>query len=45
MISIVNSVKEFQEIEPKLQKEQEVVDLVRIFGKRTSDENYRGIYW
>jgi GDP-mannose 6-dehydrogenase len=45
VILIGNSAKEFQEIEPKLRKEQMVVDLVRIFGKRTSDENYQGICW
>ncbi len=45
VILIGNPAKEFQEIEPKLRKEQTVVDLVRIFGKRTSDENYQGICW
>lgn len=45
VILIGNPAKEFREIETKLTKEQTVVDLVRIFGKRTSDANYQGICW
>jgi GDP-mannose 6-dehydrogenase len=45
VILIGNPAKEFKEIESKLTKEQIVVDLVRIFGKRTSDANYQGICW
>ncbi|MEP6925908.1 MAG: nucleotide sugar dehydrogenase [Pyrinomonadaceae bacterium] len=45
VILIGNSSGEFKAIEPQLAKEQIVVDLVRIFGKRTSDENYQGICW
>jgi GDP-mannose 6-dehydrogenase len=44
-ILIGNPAKEFKDIEPKLTKEQTVIDLVRIFGKRTSDANYQGICW
>ena len=45
VILIGNPAREFKEIEPQLTKEQTVVDLVRIFGKRTSDANYQGICW
>jgi GDP-mannose 6-dehydrogenase len=45
VILIGNPAQEFKEIERKLTKEQIVVDLVRIFGKRTSDANYQGICW
>ena len=45
VILIGNPAKEFKEIESKLRKEQIVVDLVRIFGKRITDENYQGICW
>ncbi len=45
VVLIGNPAKEFKEIETKLTKEQTVVDLVRIFGKRTSDANYQGICW
>ncbi|MBA3601366.1 MAG: nucleotide sugar dehydrogenase [Acidobacteria bacterium] len=45
VILIGNPAKEFKKIEPKLTTEQTVVDLVRIFGKRTSDANYQGICW
>lgn len=44
-ILIGNPASEFKEIESKLTNEQTVVDLVRIFGKRTSDTNYQGICW
>jgi GDP-mannose 6-dehydrogenase len=44
-ILIGNPAKEFKEIESKLTTEQTVIDLVRIFGKRTSDANYQGICW
>jgi GDP-mannose 6-dehydrogenase len=45
VILIGNPAKEFKEIETKLNNEQIVIDLVRIFGKRTSDSNYQGICW
>ncbi len=45
VILVGNPAKEFKDIESKLTKEQTVVDLVRIFGKRTSDANYQGICW
>ena len=45
VILIGNPAKEFKEIESKLTEDQTVVDLVRVFGKRTSDANYQGICW
>ncbi len=45
VILIGNPAQEFTEIEPRLTKNQKVIDLVRIFGKRTSDANYQGICW
>ena len=45
VVLIGNSAKEFKIIEPKLTGEQIIVDLVRIFGNRTSDKNYQGICW
>jgi GDP-mannose 6-dehydrogenase len=45
VILIGNPAKEFREIETRIGGEQIVVDLVRIFGKRTSDESYQGICW
>jgi GDP-mannose 6-dehydrogenase len=45
VILIGNSAEEFKDIESKLANDQIVVDLVRIFGKRTSNKNYQGICW
>lgn len=45
VILIGNRSEEFSSIETKLTSEQIVIDLVRIFGSRTSDENYQGICW
>jgi GDP-mannose 6-dehydrogenase len=45
VILIGNPAEEFKAIEPQLTGEQTIVDLVRIFGKRTSGANYQGICW
>ena len=45
VILIGNPAAEFKEIEPRLNDGQIVVDLVRTFGERTSNENYQGICW
>lgn len=45
VVLIGNSAKEFSTIENRLSKEQVVIDLVRVFGDRTSDDNYQGICW
>lgn len=45
LIVIGNSSKEFAPIETRLNSNQIIIDLVRAFGPRTSDENYHGICW
>lgn len=45
VLVIGNKADEFKEIEERLRKDQTVIDLVRIFGGRTSDETYQGICW
>ena len=45
VVLIGNPANEFKAIESLLTKDQLVVDLVRVFGSRTSDENYQGICW
>lgn len=45
VILIGNLAKEFQEVETKLTEDQTVIDLVRIFGDRTSGAGYQGICW
>jgi len=45
VVVIGNSAPEFRTIQPKLRDGQMVVDLVRAFGKKTSDETYQGVAW
>jgi GDP-mannose 6-dehydrogenase len=45
VILVGNQAPEFSEIEARLNGHKLVVDLVRIFGLRTSDERYHGICW
>lgn len=45
VILVGNHAPEFSEIEARLNGHMLVVDLVRIFGGRTSDERYHGICW
>jgi GDP-mannose 6-dehydrogenase len=45
VIVIGNGSPEFREIQPKLREGQVVVDLVRAFGTKTSDESYQGVAW
>jgi GDP-mannose 6-dehydrogenase len=45
VIVIGNKAEEFFEIEGQLRSDQIVIDLVRLFKGRVSDENYRGICW
>jgi GDP-mannose 6-dehydrogenase len=45
VIVIGNKAQEFLAIESLLRSEQIVIDLVRLFTERVSDENYRGICW
>jgi len=45
VIVIGNKAEEFLEIEGQLRSDQLVIDLVRLFKGRVSDENYQGICW
>jgi GDP-mannose 6-dehydrogenase len=45
IIVIGNKAEEFLEIEGQLRSDQVVIDLVRLFNGRVSDENYQGICW
>jgi GDP-mannose 6-dehydrogenase len=45
VVVIGNKATEFREIEGKLKEGQLVIDLVRLFEGRTSDESYQGICW
>lgn len=46
VVVIGNAAREFRDLEPELQNGQVVIDLVRAFGPRTSDDqSYRGICW
>ena len=46
VVVIGNGSREFRQIAPALRDEQTVIDLVRVFGPRTSDgAGYRGICW
>jgi hypothetical protein len=40
-----NKAEEFRQIEAELRPGQIVIDLVRLFDGRVSDETYRGICW
>lgn len=45
VIVIGNKAQEFSEIQALLAPDKVIIDLVRIFGDRTSDATYRGICW
>jgi GDP-mannose 6-dehydrogenase len=45
VIVIGNGAKEFREIEGRLHSDQRVIDLVRVFGERTTGGWYQGICW
>ena len=45
VVVIGNGTPEFREIQPSLKDGQVVIDLVRAFGSRVSDESYQGIAW
>ncbi len=45
VLIIGNKAEEFKEIESQLRDGQTVIDLVRVFGSRTSDGTYQGICW
>ncbi len=45
VVIIGNRAEEFREIESRLRPGQTVIDLVRLFGGRVSDDSYQGICW
>ena len=45
VLIVGNKSEEFREIEGRLRNDQTVIDLVRLFDKRTSDDKYQGICW
>lgn len=45
VLVIGNKAEEFKQVESKIGDDLKVIDLVRIFGDRTSDANYQGICW
>lgn len=45
IIIIGNQAEEFRGVAERLRKDQQLIDLVRLFDGRTSAENYQGICW
>lgn len=45
IIIIGNQAEEFRSVAERLRQDQQLIDLVRLFGDRTSNENYEGICW
>jgi GDP-mannose 6-dehydrogenase len=45
VLIVGNKSEEFREIEGRLRNDQLVIDLVRLFDGRTSDDKYQGICW
>ncbi len=45
VIVIGNKAEEFREVESQMRAGQIVIDLVRLFENRVSDESYQGICW
>ncbi|MFL6209337.1 MAG: nucleotide sugar dehydrogenase [Pyrinomonadaceae bacterium] len=45
VLIIGNKAAEFRAIEPQLRADQQVIDLVRLFDGRRTDESYQGICW
>ena len=45
IIIIGNKAEEFRSVAERLRKDQQLIDLVRLFNDRTSKENYEGICW
>ena len=45
IIIIGNQAEEFRGVAERLRQDQQLIDLVRLFGDRTSNENYEGICW
>ncbi len=45
IVIIGNQAEEFRSVGERLRKDQRIIDLVRLFDGRTSNENYQGICW
>jgi GDP-mannose 6-dehydrogenase len=45
VLIIGNKSEEFRQIEAKLRPEQTIIDLVRLFDARVTDDTYQGICW
>jgi GDP-mannose 6-dehydrogenase len=45
IVIIGNQAEEFRDVADRLRKDQQLIDLVRLFDDRTSNENYQGICW
>ena len=45
VLIIGNKAEEFREVATKLRSDQKLIDLVRLFDGRVSDETYQGICW
>ncbi|MGH9903115.1 MAG: UDP binding domain-containing protein, partial [Pyrinomonadaceae bacterium] len=45
VVIIGNKAEEFREIESRLRGDQKVIDLVRLFDGRATDDQYEGICW
>lgn len=45
VVIIGNKAREFQEIRTRLRPDQTVIDLVRLFDDKVTDEQYQGICW
>lgn len=45
IVIIGNQAAEFRGVAERLRKDQQLIDLVRLFDGRTSNENYQGICW
>jgi GDP-mannose 6-dehydrogenase len=45
IVIIGNQAEEFRGVAERLRKDQQLVDLVRLFDGRTSNDNYQGICW
>lgn len=45
IVIIGNAAEEFRDVADRLRVDQQLIDLVRLFDGRTSNENYHGICW
>ncbi|MDQ3753426.1 MAG: UDP binding domain-containing protein, partial [Acidobacteriota bacterium] len=45
VLIIGNKAEEFREVGTKLRGDQTLIDLVRLFDRRVSDDSYQGICW